>query len=320
MNKFIAGFAIFVFAFTFVSPHADALLRFNADNFTEYSEPTDPTPRFQSRSFTRTYNKPTCAISASPSSISIGESTTITWVTTNSYYVADAGGKNDTSGSIVIVPNTLPYTHSITAVGPDGSTSCSVTITELEVGNYKTEPTIAQLPVPTNTLYDGTNVNLYRFSVTAAETGELSIGKITFGAAVNGVLLDDIRLYAYTDSNFSNPVSGYINGQLADNLSVNSSEISAYISSPILIPKGQTIYFILEGDVSNVDLGNAITLFIKGDYTLTELETFSSIDSSNHNSFIWSPNTNGISTKTDKDWTNGYNVSGLDSMPVTLQK
>lgn len=73
---------------------------------------------------------PTCSIAANPSSVTLGQSSTITWSTTNANYVADSGGKNSTSGSITVTPNSLPYTYSITAVGSGASTSCSTTISQ----------------------------------------------------------------------------------------------------------------------------------------------------------------------------------------------
>lgn len=328
-KKITFGLASFALIFTFVAPEVRAFTlegsRFFNNQTAEYSEPTNMTPRFRSRTLTSTYSEPTCTISANPSSILLGDTTIIEWSTTDAYYVADVGGKNDTSGSITIAPNTLPYTYSITAVGPGGSTSCSVTVTEIQfgLGNYKTEPVFAQLSVPTNTLYNGTEVDLYRFSITADETGGLGIGKFTFGMATNGVDLSNVEMYAYTDSNFSTPISGFINGQIANNISFESSfELPVYPTELIQVPAGQTIYFSLVGDISGVSFGDSVTSFLKGDYTYasSQMETFATVDLSDQDNLIWSPNTSGFSTKSDADWTNGFEIAGLNSTPVSLSK
>jgi len=79
---------------------------------------------------TVTYPAPTVSISASPETMLIGESSTLTWSSTNVDSAAiDQGiGTVAVNGSIAVSP-TETTTYTITANGPGGTATTSVTVT-----------------------------------------------------------------------------------------------------------------------------------------------------------------------------------------------
>lgn len=73
---------------------------------------------------------PQCSISASKSTINLGDSTTLYWTSTNAYSATLNGSgvsMNNLGGYSVSPVNTTRYTF--TAYGPGGSTSCDVIVT-----------------------------------------------------------------------------------------------------------------------------------------------------------------------------------------------
>jgi len=82
---------------------------------------------------TVTYPPPTVTISADPESILIGESSTLTWTSTNadSCVIEPGIGSVDVNGSITVSP-TETTTYTITATGPGGTTTDSVAINVID--------------------------------------------------------------------------------------------------------------------------------------------------------------------------------------------
>jgi hypothetical protein len=99
------------------------------------------------------YELPTCSVSADPASITDGDSSTLTWSTSNtsSIVITPDIGDSDLSGSQTVSPtNTTVY--NLEAIGPGGITNCDATVT---VNN--TPPP----PLPTCTLSAApTSINL----------------------------------------------------------------------------------------------------------------------------------------------------------------
>ncbi len=77
---------------------------------------------------------PTLTISAKPTIIAPGESSTITWTATNAYYCS-MGDKMDTKGSFSTDNLSVTKTYTITCPGAYGSVSKSVTVTVLDVSS-----------------------------------------------------------------------------------------------------------------------------------------------------------------------------------------
>ncbi len=71
---------------------------------------------------------PVCSLTATPSVIQIGGSSTLVWSTTNATTVTLNGGAVATSGSSVVNP-LLTTTYTITATGAGGTVNCPATVT-----------------------------------------------------------------------------------------------------------------------------------------------------------------------------------------------
>jgi len=132
----------------------------------------------------------------------------------------------------------------------------------------------------------------------------------------------NLEVYAYTDSSFSSPVSGYTNGLIASTLStVNSGDNNIDLSSILNIPAGATYYFKVEGDTTltagtGTFSGN-VTTKISGDAAYPALATVmgseSAVASDTNNDFVWSAHATTTSAAGHIDWTNGYMLDGLPS-------
>ena len=106
-----------------------------------------------------TYDRPSASISANPTSIILGQSTTLSWSTSgdvNSVTITDVGNVS-TSGSINLSPGSTT-TYTVRAINPAYSTTDAVTVTVLI-------PPQVSLNVDNSTLVLGENTTL-RWSVT----------------------------------------------------------------------------------------------------------------------------------------------------------
>ena len=212
---------------------------------------------------------------------------------------------------------------------------------------YKSYPTFAKIAVPSTTLVAGT-MDLYRFSIVASPaTGNgigldqitVSIATSTDSAASGSTTVTAIKVYAYTDVNFSTPVSqsDFTNGLLntAPTLSTAAASVSG-IKIPFLaalqIPAGQTIYFRVTATVSlqggTGTFAGSITTYVMGDTGLITLGSAGYYRSSTTpilaaSSTVWSSNSTTTTALAGDDWTNGYGISGLPSTgmdSVTISK
>lgn len=197
---------------------------------------------------------------------------------------------------------------------------------------FKSFPTFARLSVPSTTLASGTNT-IYRFSVTSNSSGGISINELTINLATSSInALANLNVYAYTDSGFSSPVSGFSNGLLTGSIAVPTVGNNEYDlgTDELAIPAGTTYYFEVKVDATiTATTGTSqITTKIVGDSafptpTATLMSTADTIEGLANDNFIWSPNATTTSQTTHADWTNGYGVLGLPATytdAVTLSK
>lgn len=193
---------------------------------------------------------------------------------------------------------------------------------------FRSYPTIAETST-NGSLTVGTGVTLERFSVTANSAGGIGLYKFTVNVATssastgNGTTtVNDLKVYAYTDSGYSNPVSGYTNGQVVDTIAslVSGGNNEAVLNSVLSIPAGTTYYFAVKGTVAQVSGTNGssgyVTTKIGGDAAYpvaiaSLMGTASGVDGDANDNFIWSPNATTTSASTHVDWTNGYLIPGL---------
>ncbi len=205
---------------------------------------------------------------------------------------------------------------------------------------FRSFPTVAKQPVPSTSIVAGT-MDLYRFSVSADAAGNVKLNKVTVniatstGTASQGTTtVTNLRVYAYTDSGYTSPVSGFTNGQVASTIAnpVNGDN-NVVFSSVLTIPAGSTYYFRVVGDVTtqagSSGYSGSITTKLSGDAafptcgattaTNKNMCTFSEADGDANDDFIWSADFDGTTTTASDDWTNGYGLPGLpaDGTDVT---
>jgi len=236
----------------------------------------------------------------------------------------------DTNGT-----NTQGVGSGGTTINATGSTSFS------GVRMFKSYPTITKQSIPSSTLIAG-DMDLYRFSVGASAGGngiglhQLTVNVATStGSAVSGTTtVTSLKVYAYTDSGYSTPVSGFTNGQVVATISglVSSGDNDAQLSSILQIPAGATYYFRVVGTVTMTagtgTFSGSVTTKLGGDTAYPSLAglmgTHSTVDgNASGDNLVWSPNATTTSLSTHLDWTNGYFVSGLPSTgsdAVTISK
>ena len=200
---------------------------------------------------------------------------------------------------------------------------------------FKSYPTFAKLGGVSTTLNTETGRDLYRFSVTANSGGDVGIYKFTVSIATSATPVNtssttvtNLKILAYTDSNFSTAVSGFttagqLNDTIEDLLSSGNTNVLMTGSTQgvdyLQIPAGSTYYFRVVGDVALTGgpTGGSVTTNIQGDAAYPELASLLrgavAVDNDNgsNDDFIWSPNATTTSNLTHLDWTNGYFVPGL---------
>ncbi len=245
------------------------------------------------------------------------------------------GQATTTNGLVIEVDYDGSDSTGTRAVGQQSGTTIntsSTTDTDTSpVRVYRSYPTFAVIDVPTTNLVSGENI-IYRFSITASNTGfGVGIDEITANIATSSIsALSDMELYAYTDSGFSSPVSGFTGGLLAEinsggNVTTGNKSFDLG-TSELQIPAGGTRYFEIRIDATLSGSGTEqISTKIMGDTgssvgpTLT-VAASTAVSAAN---FVWSGNATTTSESTHLDWTNGYAVPGLPaggSSTKTLQK
>jgi hypothetical protein len=218
-----------------------------------------------------------------------------------------------------------------------GQAICSTTATDTTfdgVRMFRSYPIVAQLAIPNTTLQTGNGVAITRFSVSASpnagqadlgiglKTITVNIATSTASAATGTTTVDNLDVYAFTDAGFSSPVSGFSGGLVSNGSAgaVAAGDNELELDSILQIPNGTTYYFEVRGDVvftPGTSPSGHITTKLLGDTafpvpTATLMLAQTTLDAlTSYDSFVWSPNSTGISVVGTVDWTNGYGVPGL---------
>lgn len=202
----------------------------------------------------------------------------------------------------------------------------------------KSYPVFAQDTLSSTGVADG---KLLRFKVTANSKGPIGITKFELSFATTTVTLSDINVYGYTDSSYSQAISGVSSGgQLmashrcasGTGCTSNSPTLAFYAqtaaaaTTTIQIPAGSTYYFEVRASVSGSASGASVITTLKGDSAypsipqggeLRWMASTTRIDMVEaQNSLVWSPNSTTTAVNTDADWTNGYSIYGLPSSGI----
>ena len=203
---------------------------------------------------------------------------------------------------------------------------------------FKTYPTIARVSAPTNTLNNGT-MSLARFKITANSTGDVGLYKFTIRISTTTATVSSVNAYVYTDTGFSNAVSGIGSaGKMLNTDLVMSTvwasastqleiypQTTAGASTTLQIPAGVSRYFDVTGTIAGATSGASVSTQVEGDAAYPQLATLMGSyltvedDAGSHNDFIWSPNATTTTVISVVDWANGYGVSGLPSANLTAE-
>jgi len=196
--------------------------------------------------------------------------------------------------------------------------------TSAGIRTFKTTPTVALGP-SVGASPNGSAQPLKKFSITAGSQGSIGLFQITANISTStGVTLTNVKLYAYTDSGYSQPanVPGTTGGLFGASTGFVTSGTAFAINqgsnAPLEIGAGQTMYFTLVGDVSVSGQSTwSVNTTISGDSAYPALPSFMAqtggLAGSN---FIWSPNATTTSGINANDWTNGYGINGLPSTGI----
>jgi len=205
--------------------------------------------------------------------------------------------------------------------------------------------------IPASQVADKNNL-LSRFSVTApAATNGISLYKFAFDVALaSGQSMSNLSVYCYSDSSFSIPSCGSVDGKL-NNGGLNTQSISGQqhlvqirfnptsltggTPEAIRIPAGGTRYFAFRADVTgggtagvkllgdaewqkgSCDAG-AVSQFVCDELQKsTYAHNAATVDKAESN-FIWSDNPNNtVPNVNDYVWMNGFLVPGLPAPTAT---
>jgi hypothetical protein len=241
-----------------------------------------------------------------------------------------------TEGALIAVDYNVSDLAGTKGIGANSGTTIESTSASITASNgvrmFKSYPTFAKIAVPSTILVTGT-MDIYRFSIAAnPSTGNgiglhqltVNIATSTASSVSGTTTFTAMKVYAYTDSAFATPVSGYTNGLIVAEVAglVSSGNNDAQLSSILQIPAGLTYYFKVTGTVTltagSGTFSGSITTKINGDTAYPSLATLmgaqASVDgNANGDNLVWSPNATTTSSATHIDWTNGYYVSGLPS-------
>ena len=234
--------------------------------------------------------------------------------------IADIGTSQPaTEGHLVVINyNSADTTGQSSGINVQGSGSTSVSGVRI----FNTYPTIALDTLPTNGVADG---RLLHFKVTANSSGNVGIAQFKFTIATSsltaGGQVHAINMYGYTDSGYSQPISGVGTGGLVNSTAQEapSNAFTITPSSYVQVPAGQTYYFEVRAIVAGVQTGSSVSTTLLGDSSYLSLDSSpvasafmtDATTASAAKNFIWSPNATSTAVTASNDWTDGYGLVGL---------
>ena len=238
-------------------------------------------------------------------------------------------GQPGTAGDVITIGHAAGDPTGTSGIGQSSGNEITVSlpspIMSAGLTLVKSYPTLIRLPVPTNTLVNGT-MTLYRFSASANAAGDVGLYKVTFKiSSSTSAVISNFNLYGYSDSGFSvqaysaNPVNwGAASRQTDGTVEIYFNPLRVGANTSVQIPASATRYFELRGTVSSAVAGNVVSVSLEGDEGFMLLDSAYNIDNPvsvlfPQDDFIWSGNTFTTSGVSALDWTNGYAIPGLPS-------
>lgn len=222
------------------------------------------------------------------------------------------------------VANGSPVGLTVTSVTPeDDDVTVNGSGIEFDVHYvFETVPSIAQVDFSTQNseLTSGSNRELLRFSVSADENGDVTIGAMTFEVTgdTDTIATDTLEVEVFTSSSMSNKVSvndGDFTVELTGTAGVvnfKDDNTNNYLE----IPNGDTYYFKVIADLTGVVDGDEISVSLNEDDTFNTGTTATSSATSTiegAGNFVWTPDFMGLGLTDVSTYFNGFEVEGMDA-------
>jgi hypothetical protein len=166
--------------------------------------------------------------------------------------------------------------------------------------------------LPVSDVVDG---RLMRFKVTARGVNPVSIAQMGFAIVSTGTSVSSVTLSEYTDTAYSQPLSTTTGAVLNSTPADPTRPFVIVPDSIIEVPAGNTYYFELDGMVSPTDTNYTVETTLLGDAPQSHVTLFDALASTSN--FVWSPNTYGLSSTTDSDWTTSSLIVGVPQSGLT---
>ncbi len=210
-----------------------------------------------------------------------------------------------------------------------------------EFNIFRTLPTVSIISLGSSTLNNGSDVELFKFQITADSSGDLGFYKATFDIATSVATVTQFKFFEYNSDGTTGEVDLTYDGSLSVNETITASTMSpgqggthrlnlvvndstSGSANYRTIAAGSTKVYVLKGNVANAVSGSSVSVRLVGDNSFpgTYPDTASNVDSDTNDSFIWTDfNGDDYSTSapSTSQWFNGYRVFST-STSQTLSK
>lgn len=191
---------------------------------------------------------------------------------------------------------------------------------------HRSVPEFSHITTNIATQLNTGDLDIYAFSVTAPDEGDVSIQSLAFEHSLGGgATIGDVEIRAYEDSTFSNAL-----GDISDSSGLITTDTSTktsgtpYIidfgSEIVTIDAGQTVYFRLQGEITAApDESSLSTKLVSDEGSTIDSSASTATDSSLGSArLVWSPHSEFNSVDlTTEDWFSGEEVIGGDDLSTT---
>lgn len=179
------------------------------------------------------------------------------------------------------------------ASGASVQRSSGTTTASSGVRVYKSYPTLEPIPFTSTGALSAGRRDLLKFKITAAPEGDVGIAKFTVRIATTSAtaqrnMIDNVNVYAFTDSTFSTVATGVqtdgaflptsvvisspdTTGTFASSWASASTDINIWAanasnaSTTLTIPAGSTRYFVVRGDATLAGSTYSVSTQLQGD-------------------------------------------------------
>jgi len=244
---------------------------------------------------------PTASLSASPSSITSGQTSVLSWSSTHatSCTSSDFSTGGATSGTFAVAPG-VTKTYTVTCSGSSGSANASATVTVTAAAQ---SPTASLSASPSSVSSGGSSLLTWSSTNATSCTGTgFSTGSATSGSVSTGALSSS-KSYSVTCTGAGGTASA------ATSVTVNSSAFASLTVSSASITQGQTISMGWTCSDTPAN-GQNILSSMAGD-------SYGTVNGTGSGSISWTPQGTGTRTYTLNCYTNSSGILS-DSKSVTV--